>query len=123
MAGGEKAGQTKPKESPQERVRTNLLQHVLSRRAPRAKEDTVSVSCSPLPLERTGWGRTGIRAELGRQPAHTAMGRVAQCGLSKLPTSGLPSSFYWHRLQILEHFSLVTGAWLESVGPAPFTRL
>ncbi|XP_038227928.1 testis-expressed protein 47-like isoform X1 [Dermochelys coriacea] len=40
MAGREKAGRMKPKESPQEKVRTNLLQHVLSRQAPRAKEDT-----------------------------------------------------------------------------------
>nr|XP_005297684.1 testis-expressed protein 47-like isoform X7 [Chrysemys picta bellii] len=43
MAGREKAGQTKPKESPEKKVRTNLLQHVLSRRAPPAKEDTKSL--------------------------------------------------------------------------------
>ncbi|XP_050775392.1 testis-expressed protein 47-like isoform X4 [Gopherus flavomarginatus] len=40
MAGREKTGQMKPKASPQEKGRTNLLQHMLSRRAPTAKEDT-----------------------------------------------------------------------------------
>ncbi|XP_034646404.1 uncharacterized protein LOC117887790 isoform X2 [Trachemys scripta elegans] len=43
MAGREKAGQMKPKESPEKKVRTNLLQHMLSRRAPPAKEDTKSL--------------------------------------------------------------------------------
>ncbi|XP_074927842.1 uncharacterized protein LOC116822896 isoform X2 [Chelonoidis abingdonii] len=40
MASREKAGQMKPKASPQEKVRTNLLQLMLGRQAPTTKKDT-----------------------------------------------------------------------------------